>query len=563
MGTQSNNRSRRSATRDTQRHLAIVKARNKRIMILTFSLCLVLILVAAAVTGVFVLMQNQEVDDKILDNVIVGGINIGGMTKEDAINAISLSIEPVLTGQSMIVRLENDTLELSPELTGIVLDVEDLVDAAFEYGRTGTRLEQNMARIQAQSKTHTIALLPYLRLNLSKIRSAVEDFCDNYSVEMVDPVVQIDGLRPSYEVGGNNSSAVHQVLTITMGSPESKLDANDLYYAVLDAYSLFQMELNYSVPVLVEPKKLSAQEIFDMYCSAPADAVMDPKTFEVTPEVYGYGFNIYTLQRQIDRAEYGQTIQIQLDFLLPDITAEDLAGGLFQDLLVSYTATSTSTTANRNNNLAISCAAINGLVIKSGESFDLNEVLGPRTAERGYLSAPTYTGSTSNIVGGGVNQTASALYYCALRAGLQIDEHVFHRYAMTYTPMGTDAALSNTENLVFTNTTSAPIRILAEAIGGNVKITFMGTEDKEYLLDIESTVVSTVSPATVYQSMLKDNVYGYKDGNVIQTGLTGYTVEVYLCKYNPTTGELVSRELLHQITYEKRDIIVIKIENAE
>lgn len=563
MATQPNNRSRRNANRDTQRHLAIVKARNKRIMILTFSLCLCLIMVAAAVTGIFVLMQNREVDDKILDNVIVGGINIGGMTKEDAINAIALSVEPGLTGQSMIVRLDNDTLELRPELTGIVLDIEDLVDAAFAYGRTGTRLEQSLARAQAKTKTHTIALLPYLRLNLSKLRSTVEAFCNNYSVEMIDPVVQVEGIRPNYHIDGDNSGAVHQVLTITMGTPESILDANDLYYAILDGYSLFQMEIKYAVPVLVEPEKPDAQKIFDMYCTSPADAILDPKTFEVTPEVYGYGFNVYELQRQIDRAEYGQTIQLTMDFLLPDITAEALAGNLFQDLLVSYTATSTDTTANRNKNLATSCAAINGLVIKAGETFDLNEVLGPRTSDRGYASAPAYTGSTGNIMGGGINQTASALYYCALRAGLQIDEHVFHRYAMTYTPMGTDAAMSNTENLVFTNTTSAPIRILAEAIGGNVKITFMGTEEKEFLLDIESSIIAQAPPSMIYQSMQKDNVYGYKDGNIIQSGLTGYTVEVYLCKYDPATGTLVSRELLHTVTYEKRDIIVIKIEGAE
>jgi hypothetical protein len=96
-----------------------------------------------------------------------------------------------------------------------------------------------------------------------------------------------------------------------------------------------------------------------------------------------------------------------------------------------------------------------------------------------------------------------------------------------------------------------------------VKITFMGTEEKEYLLDIESTITAEMAPAIVYQSMQKDNVYGYKDGNIIQTGLTGYTVEVYLCKYDPTTGALVSRELLHTVTYEKRDIIIIKIEGAE
>ena len=559
MGT----RQKKNLSKAAARHLTIVRARNRRIIILTLSLCLFLMAAAGIMTGLYVWSQNREVDDKILDNVIVGGVNIGGLTKEDAINAITLSVEPKLTGESMVVLLDNDTLELSPELTGITLYVEDLVDAAFAYGRTGTRLEQSIAKAQAKTKSHTIALLPYMRLNLSKIRNAVETFCDGYSVEMVDPVVSIEGLRPSYVVGGDNSNAVHQTLTITMGSPESYLDPNDLYYAILDAYSLLQLELRYAVPVLVEPQKPNAQQIYDTYCLSPADAILDPKTFEVTPEVYGYGFNVFMLQRQIDRAEYGQTLQITLDFLLPDITAEALAGDLFQDLLVSYTAASAGSSAARNQNLATSCAKINGLVLKSGETFDFNEVLGPRTVERGYASAPTYTGSTSNIVGGGISQTASALYYCALRAGLQIDEQHFHRYAMTYTPMGTDAAISNTENLVFTNTTSAPIRILAEANGGSVKITFLGTEDKEYLLDIESVTVAQFAPEIIYQAMQKDNVYGYKDGNVIQSGLIGYQIETYLCKYDPVTGVLVSRELLSTVSYEKRDIIIIKIEGTQ
>ncbi|MBR4972064.1 MAG: VanW family protein, partial [Oscillospiraceae bacterium] len=153
--------------------------------------------------------------------------------------------------------------------------------------------------------------------------------------------------------------------------------------------------------------------------------------------------------------------------------------------------------------------------------------------------------------------------YCALRSGLMVEEHHYHRYAMTYTPMGTDAFIGNTENLVFTNTTSAPIRILAEASGSSIKITFMGTEDKEYLLDIESVVVLQKQPNTIYQTMSRNNVYGYLDGDVIQTGLEGFDVEIYLCKYDRKTGELVSRELMKSISYEVRDIIVVKIESAE
>ena len=559
MGNESNRRPQSTGRRDSARHAALVKARNKRIILMTVGLCLCLVLVAGIIAGLYLLRKPKD-DGKILDNVLVGGVSIGGMTREDAENAIRLSVEPVITGKSMLVRLDNETLELTPAQTGIELDVEDLVEAAYNYGRTGSRMEQNLARAQAKQQSYTIALLPYLRLNLGAIRSAVEEFCDGYNVEMVEPVVTIEGQRPTYRP---NSSPVHQILTIVMGSPESILDPNDLYYAILDGYSLMNMEIVYTMPVLVEPEVPDAQEIFDAYCVLPVDATLDPKTYEVTDEVYGYGFNVYNLQRLIDRAEYGETITLTLEFLAPDITAKDLTGSLFQDRLASCTATCNDSTASRNKNLAKACAALNGLVIKPGESFDLSAALGPRTLERGYESAPTYVGSTTSAIGGGIDQVASALYYCALRAGLQVESHSYHRYAVGYTPMGTDAAMGTGENLVFTNTTSDPIRVQAQANGSSVKITLIGTEEKSYVLDIETEIIAQIDPETLYQPMQQDNVYGYKDGDVMQTGLTGYQVVTYLCKYNRSTGALISKTVLAEITYEKRDNIIVKIENTE
>lgn len=560
MGRKVNSRPMSAEQRAAARRVAIANARNKRIMLLVLSLCLVLILVASIFVGLRFL-KGPEDDGRILDNVVVGGISLGGMTKEDAANAIRLSIEPVLNNQSLIVRLDNEELELSPQRTNIQLDVEELVEAAYSYGRTGSRYERNLAR--SRDKIYTIALLPYLRLDLAYIRSAVENFCANYNVSMVEPTVSIDGSRPTYNPKQDPDSVAHQTITITMGTPESILDATDLYYEILDAYSLLEMEFRYETPIAVAPEKPNAQDIFDLYCIYPADAILDPKTYAVVPEVYGYGFNVTMWQRRIEQADYGQTLQITLEFLMPDITEKDLTGGLFKDTLAKHTASCTESDAHRNKNLEQACKTLNGLVIKPGESFDLNAVLGPRTVERGYFSAPVYVGSTTNIVGGGVDQVASALYYCALKSGLQIDEHHYHRYAMTYTPMGTDAAMGSGENFVFTNTTSAPIRILAEVTGSSVKITLKGTRDQDYLLDIESVVVAENPPTILYQTVQKDNVYGYLDGDIIQTGLTGYQVATYLCKYDRVTGMLISRELLAELNYEKRDIIIIKIETTE
>lgn len=568
MSKRENTRPQHAADRELSRHVTIVKARNRRITTIAISLCLILVLVAGAMTLLHLTLQKPKDDGKILENVTVGGINIGGMTPEDAKNAIMLTLEPGLRTKDMVVRLDNDTLTISPADANISLDVDDLVQAAYQYGRSGSNFENNLTRLQAKNKVFTIALLPYMVIDLNYVMNAVEDFCAGYNIAMIHPSVVLTGERPTYQTdpevpGMPNTPVSHQILTVTMGSPESILEAKELYYVILDGYSLYDLELSYDPPVLVEPDKPSAQAIFDQYCVYPKDAIIDPKTFAVTPEIYGYGFSVEALQRLIDRADHGDVIQVSLDFLLPDITAQDLAGNLFKDTLAVYTSQAKDGyNQNRDKNLKTSCDAINGYVIKVGEAFDLNQILGPRTTDRGYFSAPTYSGSTTSTIGGGIGQTASALYYCALLSGLQIDEHHYHRYAVGYSPMGTDASITfGSENLVFTNNTSAPIRILAEAEGSTVKITFLGTESKPYLLGIESYTLSQSTPNIIYQSMVRDNELGYKNGDVIQTGLTGYEIQTYLCKYDPVSGMLVSRELLDTVTYDRRDKIVVRIQS--
>ena len=569
MGTQTVTRKKTNKPRRpdaaTARRLTLIKARNKRICLIAVGCCLCVIVLACAIWGLHFLRENAPVaDNRILPNVYAGGVNLGGLTKEDAEDVIQLSLVPVLTQQDMVVQLPNDSLHLSAADAGLVLDVDALVDAAYDYGRTGSKLQQRLVKAQAQKSDYHIALLPYLTLDLKYIKDSVEIFCDGYQTALIQPTVSLHGDRPVYGADGG-TPITHQTLTITMGSPESALSPDAIYTKILDGYSLMQLEQEYEAPVAVEPDRPDAQDIFDTYCVLPKDATIDNNTFDITPEEYGYGFNVEHLQRQIERAEYGQVIEVTLDFLLPDITVNALNTNLFKDTLGSYVSKCTDgTNTNRDKNLQLSCAAINGYILKVGETFDFDDILGPRTKNKGYREAPTYSGSTTTTVGGGINQTASALYYCALQAGLTINERHAHRYAVTYTPLGTDASSTyGSESLVFTNNTSAPIRILATAEGSTVSITFLGTESRNYTLEVQTVVKETFSPSTVYQYMDPDNVFGYVDGQVTQTSQTGYAIEVYLCKYDKNTGALLERTLLREARYEARDRIVIKMVNSE
>lgn len=550
------------------RYLNRLKARNKRISLISIGACALLLVVALVILGVSLLNREEKDDGRILSNVYVAGVNLGGMSRDEAENALQLAIGNSLSTEDMVVTLPDDQLVLSPVDTEASVNIEDLVDAAYNYGRSGTKAENRRIRESAKNRKHVIPLLDYMYLDLEYIQDAVADFCDSYSSVMVQTTVSLNGTRPDYRTiiadGIPISSVKHQTLTINFGTPQFYLDAEVLYKEILDAYSLYQLSFTYDAPIAQQPDTPDAQALFDKYCTLAQDAIMNSSNFQVTPEVYGYGFDVPELARRIHRAEYGDTITITLGFLYPEITEEDLQVNYFQDILATYISSNRDYHANRNVNLRLACQAINGIILKSGESFNFNSILGPRTADAGYKSAPTYYGSSTNTIGGGISQVASTLRYCAMIAGLRVDEYHLHKYAVPYTPYGTDAAITyGSENLVFTNTTSDPIQIFASCNDGTVVISIIGTEERDYTVSFEQNIIGILEPEVEEQYMTEDNVYGYKDGHELQPGITGYIVELYVCHYDAVTGEELSRSLLSVCTYSRRNQIIIRLENSD
>lgn len=549
----------------------------RRIIFLVFGLCLAV----AAVFGIRSVADKllvKPVDDGlILPNVHIAGINVGGLSQKDATNALRLALANSYATDDMVVTLPGDMLVLSPANTGANLDVEGAVKEAWEYGRTGTDAQNAKIRKEAETKVYTIALLPYLHLDLSYIYSTVEAFCDGYSIEMTQPTVTIEGERPEYpykpedwneeedgEYKPDLNGIAHQTMIITLGTPDFVLDAQALYNCILDAYSLHKMEVSYEAPTLTEPDRVNLVAVFEQFCLLPQDAEIDDKTFEVTREVYGYGFDIEAVTAMLAEAEYGQQVSVPLNFLTPDITEDALVGDLFQDVLAEYTATCPDgPDSARDTNLKLACEALNGHVIKAGEIFSFNIAVGPCTTNRGYQTAPSFSGSTATILGGGISQISSAIYCAALIAGLDVTERYSHSYAVNYTPLGFDAAVSyGSQDLRFLNNTEDPIRLVAEANGSTVTVRLLGTAGDRGGFSLENQILAVYNPNTIYQPMSEDNQQGYVNGHVLQSGISGYDIDTYLCKYDET-GALISRVLVSSDHYNKRDTIIVRIEGAE
>jgi len=549
----------------------------KRIILLSLSLALAIVALVGLNNLKNKLFSVPEDDGKILPNVYVAGVNIGGMTQAEATSALRVSLSASFSTEDLVVSLPGDHLELSPDKTGARLDVEAVVKKAYDYGRDGTDAQNAKTRKEAQSKQYNIALLPYLNLDLTYIYGAVVEFCDSYSIEMTPPTVRIEGTRPEYPRKPENwdedkkgpykpnlEGIVHQNLVITLGTPNFILEPGALYDYILDAYSLHRMAVSYEAPALTAPEKVDLQKVFEQFCISPQDAELDNKTYEVIPEIYGYGFDLEAVSAMLDSASYGQTVTVPMDFLMPDITEEALVGHLFKSVLAEFTAVYNGTAdAARVNNLHLACEALNGYVVKAGETFSFNLALGPCTTNKGYQTAPTYIGSTAATLGGGISQISSALYCGALKAGLQVTQRHSHAYAVDYTPLGFDAAVTyGSQDLQFVNTTEDPIRIMVSTDGSNVTVQLLGTiaEDAPvYTTELKNQTLAIYNPNTVYQPMHYDNQQGYTDGHVLQQGISGYEIAAYVHTYDAVTGELISSTLVSTDSYSKRDHIVVRI----
>jgi vancomycin resistance protein VanW len=133
----------------------------------------------------------------------------------------------------------------------------------------------------------------------------------------------------------------------------------------------------------------------------------------------------------------------------------------FAQVVTSKTLSTSMLSRPQKTNLSVAGNRLNGWLIRPGEEFSFNQVVGPRTAARGYLAAPSYIGAESPpTIGGGICLLSSALYQLALSAGLSIRQRIPHLRTIQSVPPGLDATVwYGGADLRFTNTFDFPVRI--------------------------------------------------------------------------------------------------------
>ena len=539
-------------------------ARRKRKLLLALSGVAAALLLALGAGGWWFLSTTSD-DGLIYANVYAGELNLGGMTPQQAKAAIHTATDDTYATQTLTVNLPDSQILLSPDITRISLNVDKLVSDAFDHGRGGSRWENYQAREQAAQSRFDLHPAKYMSINVSGIEELLNAAGETAESQLTQHTVTVTGEVPNldrtFDEASKDGSVVHQTLTVELGTPYQALNTQalcDTILAQLEQNSFEPISAEYEV---IEPEALDPEALAKEYSIQPVDALLDEKTYEVTPEVLGYGFEPKELEIALAEAKPGETVELPLHFLSPAVTGASLEKNLFQDTLAKVD-TNHVNNRNRTTNLILACEKINDTILAPGEVFSFNKTVGERTAAKGYKPAAIFSGgATSDEVGGGICQVASTLYYAALQADLEIVERSEHGFVVDYVPLGMDATIYwGSLDFKFKNNTNYPIRIKAETSGGQVHVRLIGTDEKDYYVKMSyETVSGPHYGATKYKVYPEGNPQGYRDGQTIQTSYAGRTVKTYRCKYSKDTNKQISSTFEATSTYSKRDKIICVI----
>ena len=236
-------------------------------------------------------------------------------------------------------------------------------------------------------------------------------------------------------------------------------------------------------------------------------------------------------------------VRLELAEARAEPTAETLAAMRLERRIVSFETAFNPRETARADNIALAAGAIDGTLLAPGDVFSFNEVVGPRTFERGYQDAPVIVdGKFVPDVGGGVCQVSSTLHVAFLMTGMQRVAARNHSIPISYLPMGWDAAVAGDWlDLRYGNNTGGHVYIRMEIPSpGRLRVSLYGPSDVAPR-KIETEIVETRTPETrvVADATLDEGVT-----RVLQAGRPTYVVDTY------TVDSDGRRHFSHRSTYQ-------------
>jgi vancomycin resistance protein YoaR len=431
--------------------------------------------------------------DLITPGVSAFGVDLGGMSREEAIETLSQRFtydqDTVFT-----FRDGNQTWELSAQALGLSFDVEATVDQALAQTQPDDHI--NGLLHQADVWRNGYAVTPIIHydqslavnhlMRLAEVinqpaQSASLHIDENFNVTTLPAQAgRILDIEASLNLLNNAilslngdaeiplivnetlpkvSSADHAISRIeTALSSELSLTAVSETGEVLGPWtispaqiaSLLKVDLvdnpdgtqHYRVDADLSGFASTLEQLAPALVTLPADGrfQFDPITRQLIPikaPIVGRALNVEATLERLQNAVFNtvnREVAMVFDYVQPryhaNITAAELG---ITELIGEATTYYTGSGPNRRHNIAEGTARINGVIIAPNEEFSFNDLVGEISFESGFKEGAVIIGdSTVAGVGGGICQVSTTIFRAALNAGYWITERNTHAYRVHY-----------------------------------------------------------------------------------------------------------------------------------
>ncbi|MEG2686063.1 MAG: VanW family protein [Christensenellaceae bacterium] len=265
------------------------------------------------------------------------------------------------------------------------------------------------------------------------------------------------------------------------------------------------------------------------------------------------------ITKNIENADFGK-VAVTGRTTEPKLSTDDLRQNT---VLIGEYETIASNNEARDINIRLMCNAINGLEIKPGQTLSINELVGERTAEKGFQAAPAIADGKKlvNELGGGICQVAGTLYNAALLADMEIVERVHHSWPSNYLPIGQDATLNwDDKDLMIKNTSSYSMYIASEFYDQIVHVEIYGQpQDDGIQIIIKNKILEEIPVPKPEIISTNDLMAGQRVAKI--TGRKGYVVEVY--REYVKDGKVIESERISKDTFHEIKGVILEGTNAQ
>lgn len=506
----------------------------------SFLLLLIPLFIFAILVGilstVFALINRDN--ETIFSGISVQGIDVSNLTIDEAKRKVSSIIGNHISEEISLQHNDFQTVIL-PEQFGVSFDVDSAVEQAYYIGKSDNLIKNNYTILSLLLKNYNIS--PSINYDEDLLNSLI----DSINAQLPDRVV-----NSGYSIDGTN-------LIITSGKDGILISSSDLKDEILSFLNdISSKNETINIPVNnvgAEPINLDAiyKDIFKL----PVDASYTTNPYVVYPSSNGLDFAISMEEAKAIISDQQDEYTIPLKITYPNVTTNQIGNEAFPDLLSQFSTSFTSSGYNRSNNIILSSAKLNGLVLMPGEEFSYNQAVGQRTRAAGFREAGAYSnGKVVQEVGGGICQVSSTLYNAVLYANLEIVERTNHYFNPGYVKAGLDATVSwGGPDFRFRNNRNYPIRIVTDTSGKKLKVYIYGLKtDDDCTVVLDPRYISSVPYKTTYQN---DASLATGETRVISSGSNGCKTATYKYVYDKN-GTLISSECISRDTYSPHNKVV-------